>query len=476
MITIEEAIRRPEDQYFDRKNSAISISKLSEAIVGLANADGGSIAIGINDGKFVGVNNQGNVKIQDFIQCGFDKCIPSVKTNYYFVDGTKQNGKLDRLLILEIEPSINQIHTTTSDEVYLRIGDETKCLTHEQRIKLEYDKGTRIYEDSIVDECEFEDLNLDVIEEYRKAINFKGEDINRLLRARGFVKRINGEYKYTVAAVLMFCDYPAAFIPGAKVRFIRYEGKVAETGTRMNIIKQETFDGPIPVLIEDVKNIVKGQLREFTALNSATGKFHSVPEYPIFAWQEGIVNAVTHRAYNLHGDDIKIIMYDDRLEISSPGNLPDIVNIENIKDVRYSRNPKIARALTELGWVRELGEGVKRIYEEMNKYFLDDPIFIEKNNKVILILKNNIIMRSIRRQERIDSNISGQWDELDRYSQIALEMVYSQGRIKTRELSEKLNISRATARKTLDCLAQKDILKKVSTSVNDPNQYYEMIE
>lgn len=60
MITIEEALTRPEDQYLDRKNSSINISKLSEAIVGLDNANGGSIAIGIN--------SQGNTKIQDFIR------------------------------------------------------------------------------------------------------------------------------------------------------------------------------------------------------------------------------------------------------------------------------------------------------------------------------------------------------------------------------------------------------------------------
>ena len=220
MITIEEALTRPEDQYFDRKNSSINISKLSEAIVGLANANGGSIAIGINDGKFVGINSQGNTKIQDFIQCGFDKCIPSIKTTYYFLDGVKDNGKNDRLLVLNIEPSVNQVHTTTGDEVFLRIGDETKRLTHEQRMKLEYDKGTRIYEDSIIEECELDDLNMDAIEEYKKALNYTGEDINKLLRARGFVKKVNGEYKYTVAAVLMFCEGPASLLPGARVRFI----------------------------------------------------------------------------------------------------------------------------------------------------------------------------------------------------------------------------------------------------------------
>lgn len=475
MFTIEELIIKHEDQFFDRKSPRIAPAKLAEAIVAFANADGGSIAIGINDGKLEGINSQGNVKIQDFIQCGFDCCVPSIRIEHYFIDGVKENGNIDRVLVIDVKPSINQVHSTTSDKVYLRIGDESKLLNHDQRIKLEYDKGTRIYEDSIIEGFEFEDLNLDIIEEYKKAINFKEDDIEKLLRARGFIKRVDGVYKYTVAAVLMFCDYPAAFIPGAKLRFIRYEGKVAETGTRMNIIKQETFDSAIPILIENVKSMVKSQLREFTALKTDTGKFHTIPEYPVFAWQEGIVNAITHRAYNIHGDDIKVIMYDDRLEISSPGNLPDIVNIENIREVRYSRNPKIARALTELGWVRELGEGVKRIYEEMKNYFLDDPVFEEKDNKVILTLKNNIVMRSIRRQERINSNISGQWSELDDYSKVALEITYSKGQIKTKELSEKLGITRAPARRILDSLVEKGLLRKVSTSKNDPNQYYEMI-
>ena len=65
------------------------------------------------------------------------------------------------------------------------------------------------------------------------------------------------------------------------------------------------------------------------------------------------------------GSYIKVSMFDDRLEILSPGKLPSIVTIDNIRDTRFSRNPRIARVLTEFGWVRELNEGVKRIYEDM---------------------------------------------------------------------------------------------------------------
>ncbi|MTW86755.1 hypothetical protein F3157_13945 [Virgibacillus dakarensis] len=80
--------------------------------------------------------------------------------------------------------------------------------------------------------------------------------------------------------------------------------------------------------------------REFTALDGESGRFVEVPEYPPFAWQEGVINALTHRAYNIHGDDIKVKMFDDRLEVHSPGKLPSVVNVKNIKETRYSRNPK----------------------------------------------------------------------------------------------------------------------------------------
>ena len=67
--------------------------------------------------------------------------------------------------------------------------------------------------------------------------------------------------------------------------------------------------------------------------------------------------------YAMAGSFIKVSMYDDRLEIKSPGKLPNIVTVENIKHTRYSRNPRISRVMTEYGWVRELNEGVKRMQQ-----------------------------------------------------------------------------------------------------------------
>ena len=159
---------------------------------------------------------------------------------------------------------------------------------------------------------------------------------------------------------------------------------------------------------------ISSQLRDFTALNQETGMFQMVPEYPEFAWLEGIVNAVTHREYGMSGRYIKVSMFDDRLEIESPGKLPNLVNINNIQTTRYSRNPRIARVLTEFGWVRELNEGVKRIYSDMQSFYLDPPIYSEPDQSVKLTLKNNIEMRTIRQEDRIASQLGeAVWENLD---------------------------------------------------------------
>jgi len=226
--------------------------------------------------------------------------------------------------------------------------------------------------------------------------------------------------------------------------------------------------------LEEAKVVISSQLRDFQSLNPKTGKFDIVTEYPEFAWQEGIVNAITHRDYSIKGEHIKVIMYDDRLEIISPGKLPNIVNIKNLKYTRYSRNPKIARVLSEFGWVKELNEGVKRIYKEMSDYFLDEPKFSEPNmNSLKLTLKNNIVMRKIRNIEQMSAQFTPElWDTLSSDEITAIELAYKHNKVTTKMLEEKIDRGTKFARKVLNDLVEKEILDWNGTSKTDPKQYY----
>lgn len=295
-----------------------------------------------------------------------------------------------------------------------------------------------------------------------------------MLKARAFIKNNDGKNYLTNAAVLLFAKNVSQFYPNCRVRFIRYDGNSAQVGTRMNIIKDKNIECNILKLIDETRKFISSQLREFTALDPLTGKFKTVPEYPEFSWLEGIVNAVTHREYGMSGSYILVTMFDDRLEIKSPGKLPNIVTVDNIKDTRYARNPRISRVLTDFGWVRELNEGVKRIYSDMADFFLDEPVYSEPEYAVKLILKNNIVMRNIRQENRLERVITTEtWQQLDELEKSILTYLGSKKTATRSELCAYTNKSSNTISTRLNHLISLDIVKR-NGSTYDPKQTYEM--
>lgn len=193
--------------------------------------------------------------------------------------------------------------------------------------------------------------------------------------------------------------------------------------------------------------------------------------------KNGITNAVTHRNYAISGEHTKIFIYDDRMEILSPGDLPGIVTINNIKEKRYARNPIISRTLTELGVVKELNEGVSRIYREMSEFFLEEPIYKEeKGISLKLILKNNIVMRSKRKTELLlkDNNISEKWKELNIIEQKTIQFIFDKGEVMTYQIAEYIERDRKTAQRILKKLENKGLIEWVGTSIKDPKKIYRM--
>jgi ATP-dependent DNA helicase RecG len=100
-------------------------------------------------------------------------------------------------------------------------------------------------------------------------------------------------------------------------------------------------------------------------------------EYPMEAAREVLVNAVAHRDYSIEGDGIRLFLFKDRMEVSSPGKLPGPVTIDNIKDERFSRNPAIVQVLSDLGYIERLGYGIDRMIELMQRHHLRIPDFTE---------------------------------------------------------------------------------------------------
>ncbi len=475
-LTLEYMQTEHENKYFDRKSARIKPSDLSPLVSAFANAEGGTIVIGISDKtlEIEGINKYGMDKVNEFIAIPKNGCKPMPQYNEEFLDVINNKGERDQLLLLHIQPCIDQIIRTTNDSTYLRIGDKTKELKGDDLRNLEYSKSTRHFEDEVNKEATLEDLDEELIEEYKQKLDATHLPTEQVLKARAFIKNRDGNKYLTNAAILLFAKNISQFYPNCRVRFIRYDGNSAQVGTRMNIIKDKTIECNILRLIDETRSFISSQLREFTALDPLTGKFKTVPEYPEFSWLEGIVNAITHREYGMSGNYILVTMFDDRLEIKSPGKLPNIVTIDNIKDTRYARNPRISRVLTDFGWVRELNEGVKRIYSDMADFFLDEPEYSEPEYAVKLILKNNIVMRNIRQESRLERIITPEiWKQLDELEKSILTYLASNKTVTRSELCSYTSKAPNTITARLNHLILLNIIKR-NGSKYDPKQTYEM--
>lgn len=478
MLTLDYILHEKENKYFDCKSAQIKPSDLAPLISGFANADGGTIVVGISDKTrtLEGIDFVGYDKINDFINAPKDFCQPMPRYQEEFLDIVNADGEPDRILLLHIQESEGQIVRNIQGRTWLRIADRTKELHGDDLKNLEYAKSTRCFEDEPNWDAVIEDLDADLLTQYKEIIGAEQQTDEQVLHARGFIKRVQGKGYLSNAAVLLFARNISQFYPNCRIRFLRYDGTYAGVGTKINIIRDKSVELPLLRIIEETKSFIATQLREFTMLNVSSGKFQIVPEYPEFAWLEGIVNAVTHREYAMSGGYIKVSMYDDRLEIESPGKLPNIVTLENIKETRYSRNPRISRVLTEFGWVRELNEGVNRIYKEMADYFLDAPDYTEPKESVRLVLRNNIVMRRKRQElHTIDHVGPAVWDKLDRIQQMLLTYMINHGPASRSDLSVYVeNRSAGTILARLNVLISMGLVK-ANGSKFAPNRTYEAI-
>ena len=133
--------------------------------------------------------------------------------------------------------------------------------------------------------------------------------------------------------------------------------------------------------VEKAVDFIKIQMKEKTCPGH-DGIFVTREEYQEFVRTEIVVNAVAHRDYGIKGTDIQIKMFDDRLEVDSPGSFAGMVNKDNIRYTHFSRNPKIATFLKDYGYVKEYGEGVDRMCKELESIGLPAPVF---NNSTFIL-------------------------------------------------------------------------------------------
>lgn len=400
-MTIDEIISRKEDQTFDCKSIQIDPKALAVPIVAMANADGGVLAIGVSDKtrRIEGINQQ-TKQLNELLRVPMDFCIPSVRVRYDYLPCVDSEGNENRILLMYV-PASSHLHTNQADEAFMRVGDKSRKLGFDERMQLMYDKGERNYEDEAAYGATIDDVDMRAVDDYIKVIGYGKSAIEYLYENNDFVKEADGKQKVSNACILLFGKKPQKFFPRARTRFIRYEGTEEKVGTEMNVVKDVTFEGSILNQIVKTVEYLETQVREHSYLGQ-NGQFVTNRNYPKFAIQEMVVNSECHRDYSIKGTEIQIKMFDDRLVFESPGKLPGLVRAENIRHTHFSRNPKIAQFLKAYNYVKEFGEGIDRICNELESRGATIPSFYTDAFILKAILKAEFVEDNAEVTKKVD--------------------------------------------------------------------------
>lgn len=337
---------------------------VAETLAAMANADGGELVVGIeDDGAVTGVR-QPEDRLAMILGAPRSKNYVNPPLPVRFRELQTADGH--RLFHYEVSWSPD-VHQLAGSRYLLRVNDQNAPFAADQIAALKAAKTQGLWERSFPPGATLADLDLDLIRSLAPAA-WAGRDAEDVLRDRGLIAGRNGHSVPSNAALLLFAKAPARWHPRCGIDFVRWQGIERKHGAELNVVKRLPIEAPLAVLIRKAYEAIAPQIPERQNLQDLF--FTEKLEYPTFAWQEAIVNAVAHRDYGIQGASIEIWLFDDRLEVRSPGLPPAPVTIAALnrrEHLHVSRNPLIVRILVELGYMMEAGEGIPRIFDEMDR-------------------------------------------------------------------------------------------------------------
>ena len=386
-------------QTFECKRAAIRPADLLETVVGFANADGGFIVVGLEDPakaqgdkRLLGISENPD-NVSDFLKL-IDKEIepPLILWGKFELDITNTQGQADKLLVLNIKKS-NDVHSLKRGDTFVRKGRQNVKIGSTEIMRLKYEKGAIKYESEKSGITSLENLDHELLTQYKKDTSSTGLDDWQFLKDNGLAVGGNSKYELTKAGLLLFGKNPSvALTSKCGIKVSHYYGtKPTYTGKPNFVTRPFTIEGPLMKQIEQAIEYFRGIVKSSPPKLSGAS-FNPTFLIPEWAFQEAITNAVIHRNYFVQ-DDIQVRFFDDRVEVESPGTYPGHITVENIRAERFARNPLILRTLNRFQTAPNLdiGEGVDRMFKVMKEQNLYEPLFFPptlRPNSVLLLLLN----------------------------------------------------------------------------------------
>jgi len=373
-----------ESHFVELKAREVSPASITKAVSAFANAAGGELYIGIDER----IGDTGTERIWR----GFEKeeeanaLIQVIEAmwplgNHYSAEFLRNDAVTGIVLHLTIFKTKNILKSSDGTIYVRRSAQKLPVVGAEAEKRLSYDKGITSFEDELLS------CPKDVISYSDTMVEFI-LDVVPTQDPEAWAKKqmILLDEKPTVSGIMLFADEPQAILPKrSAIKIFRYKTK--SEGERDTLAFDPiTVEGPAYKII-------------YTAVQECRKTIESIQKlgpnglenvlYPDEALHEIITNAVLHRDYSIISD-VQVRIFDNRIEIESPGRFPGHVTPNNVLREQYARNPKIVRLVNKFPNPpnKDVGEGLNTAFEAMNKLRLKPPIIEERENSVLVILRH----------------------------------------------------------------------------------------
>lgn len=340
-----------EIRFSGKRVTSPSRDSLADEFAAFANGNGGVCLLGVEDGsrEILGVPIARLPVAENFIQeiCN-DSINPPIVPIVDYIWLPSVTGEHVSIIKIDITRSMF-VHRSPSGYLY-RIGSSKRHMSPDYLARQVQHRGQvriRPFDEQIVPNARLDDLDLDLCDRFIKSTT-TGDSRSNLLSKLHMIKLDDyDEWRPTVAGILMASEDSRRWLPNAYIQAVAYRGtNIGSAGTFQNTYQQDAVDiaGPLDQQIMKACQFVSGNMKTLAA--KYQGRVDR-PQFDISAIFEAIVNAVAHRDYSIHGSKIRLRIFENRLEIYSPGTIPNAMTIESLPYLQSTRNEVITSLLAK---------------------------------------------------------------------------------------------------------------------------------
>jgi ATP-dependent DNA helicase RecG len=453
-------IQLGESKILELKSELPQHDQIAKTIVSFANTSGGKLVLGVDDQRqVVGLNEDDTLALQDRITAIiFDRCYPAILPEIY---SANLQGKL--VLVVEVfRGNLLPYYIKAEGKnngTYLRIGATNRKADFEHILELERQKRNQSFDEEICREQDLQTLDLTPLMT-RFAGRGKPLDEEKLKNLK-LIKQEQGNSYPTKGLMILLGQYPHVVTKCARFK-----------GTDMSVfLDRKEYSGDLFMQLEQAEAFIKNHIHlrgEIKGLQR-TDTF----EIPETALREALINAVIHRDYINQGRDIKVGVYDDIVNIVSPGGFPSTLTAETLLDGRSEiRNRVIARVFKELGYIEQWGSGIQRIKTACLAQGLAEPRIREKGDFVDVEFYRPVAGSIGTRPESI-GKVSDNIGIVSENEQRILVHLQAQQAITSKTVENLTGLKEARARRILKEMTDKGLIEKRGSG---RSTYYVRIE